>query len=257
MRTAFLVLLSANLLFLAWAQWIDGPRDEAAQDSLAKLPRLQLVEEAPPALKPTSELAQKMSYHPFSNPDAVCTSIGPFNEIKSAARAAGRLRELGYRPQQRAEPGETLQGFWVFIAGLRSDDDMARIMDKLEKNGFTDAHVMKPSADGRRVSVGLFSARERAERRAKAMALMGLDPQISERDFPGTLYWVDVSAQPDAPHFNAPGLLAQIGYQNARIRSCPANVEPAPNEYLSPEDEDGIIVRSLPRTTVAAAPTRK
>lgn len=257
MRTAFLVLLAANLLFLAWAQWIDAPRDEAAQDSLAKLPRLQLVNEGPPALKPTSELAQKMSYHPFSKLDALCTSIGPFNEIRSAARAAGRLRELGYNPQQRAEPGETLQGFWVFIAGLGSDDDTARVMEKLEENGFTDAHVMKASADGRRVSVGLFSARDRAERRAKAMESMGFDPQIAERDFPGTLYWVDVTAHPDAPQLDTQGLLAQIGYQNARIRSCPANAEPAPNEYPFPDDEDGIIVRSLPRTTVASAPTRK
>ena len=54
MRAIFLALLSANLLFLAWAKWIDGPHTGVAQDSLARLPRLQLVTEQPPARKPTS-----------------------------------------------------------------------------------------------------------------------------------------------------------------------------------------------------------
>ncbi|HEV7447467.1 MAG TPA: hypothetical protein VGO18_33170, partial [Steroidobacteraceae bacterium] len=56
MRAVFLVLLSANLLFLAWARWIDGPRDAGAQDSLSRLPRLQLVTESPPGSKPTSAI---------------------------------------------------------------------------------------------------------------------------------------------------------------------------------------------------------
>ena len=56
MRAVFLVLLSANLLFLAWARWIDGPRDVGAQDSLSRLPRLQLVTESPPGSKPTSAI---------------------------------------------------------------------------------------------------------------------------------------------------------------------------------------------------------
>jgi len=45
MKAVFLLVLSANLLFLAWAQWIDSPRDADEQDRLRRLPRLHLVEE--------------------------------------------------------------------------------------------------------------------------------------------------------------------------------------------------------------------
>jgi hypothetical protein len=52
MKAAFLLVLSANLLFLAWAQWIDSPRDAGEQDRLRRLPSLQLVDEIPPGRKP-------------------------------------------------------------------------------------------------------------------------------------------------------------------------------------------------------------
>jgi len=122
-RAIFLILLSANLLFLAWARWIDGPRDVGAQDSLARLPRLQLVTDSPPGTKPTSAIAHPATASlaslttasptnlptPLVNSGAVaektsfrlvepaqsCTSLGPFNDIASAARAAGLLTQRG------------------------------------------------------------------------------------------------------------------------------------------------------------------
>jgi hypothetical protein len=252
-RTAFLVLLSVNLLFLAWAHWIDSPHEANSQDGLSKLPRLKLVTEAPPGPKPTSASAQKMAFHEAPSPSTVCTSVGPFYELASAARAAGMLHDLGLTPRQRAEEGETLEGYWVFVGGMQSDDEVAQVAQKLDMSGFTDAHVMKPSLDGRRVSVGLFSQRDRAERRAKAVQHIGLDPQIAERKFPGTVYWVDVGLQPGAKELHAPGLLSQVGYKNAGIQPCPPRMHEHEDE-VAPEPRDDGITRSLPRTTVASAP---
>src|SRR5581483_1471866 len=194
----FLALLAANLLFLAWARWVDTPPEPTRQDAVARLPRLMLVTEAPPAPKRTSASAQKMI---FRDPEGTCTSIGPFNDLASAVKAAAALTERGFSPRQRVEEGETVEGYWVYVGGMGSDDDVARVVQRLEKSGFTDAHVMKEAAEGRRVSVGLFSKRERAEHRALAVQHMGLDPQIAERRFPGTVYWVDVArALADPPH---------------------------------------------------------
>jgi hypothetical protein len=65
MKAAFLMLLSVNLLFLAWAQWIDSPRDAHEQDRLGRLPRLQLVEESPPDRKPMAAAFPRTSL-PYS-----------------------------------------------------------------------------------------------------------------------------------------------------------------------------------------------
>ena len=253
MRTAFYILLAVNMLFLAWAHWIDGPPEVGTKEGLSRLPRLQLVTELPPAATQPSAAApsaQKMVFHEPAPP--ACASVGPFNEIVSAARTAGMLRDLGFTPRQRAAAGESLEGYWVFVAGMKTDEEIAAVVQKLGTSGFTDAHVMKPSPEGRRISVGMFSQRERAERRAKAIQHMGFDPQIAERKFPGTLYWVDVNAEPDAQELRAEGLLAQVGYKSAGVQPCPAGRQEQLYPAAAPQDES--VPPPLPRTKVASAP---
>ncbi len=277
-----MTLLVANLLFLAWAEWIDAPRDAGSQDALAHLPRLQLVGEsaapkptagslpavplAPPpvaansppailpsvmpppsptAVAPAPAVAEKMVLHVPEAPQTAqrCTSVGPFNDIAHAARAAGLLTQRGYHLQQRAEEGETIEGYWVFVGGMQSDDDVNEVVDRLEKNGFTDAHVMKNFSTNRRISVGMFSTRERADKRAAAVKKMGLAPEVGERKFPGTVYWVDVAltsaAQKPPPEY----LFADIGPARVALQPCPAGLRPATSPLL-------------PRTAVAGAPLR-
>jgi SPOR domain len=238
-RIVFLTLLVANLLFLAWAQWIDGPRDAGAHDALSHLPRLQLVGEqeapkpsaaiAPPAppeaLAPV--VAEKVALQIPNLPQVPrCTTVGPFNDIAHAARAAGLLTQRGFKLQQRAEEGETIEGYWVFVGGLASDQDVNEVVTRLEQNGFTDAHVMKNFSTNRRISVGMFSTRDRADKRAAAIKAMGLTPEVGERKFPGTVYWVDValaSADQKPPDY----LFAEIGNTQVEMQPCPTALRPA------------------------------
>jgi hypothetical protein len=257
-RAVFLILLVANLLFLAWAQWIDGPRDTGAHDALSHLPRLQLIEEKeapkpsasnsqppPSALAPAPPVeAEKVSLQiPNLPPVPRCTSIGPFNDIAHAARAAGLLTQRGYKLEQRAEEGETIEGYWVFVGGMTSDEEVNDVVARLEKNGFTDAHVMKNFSTNRRISVGMFSTRDRADKRAAAVAAMGLTPEVGERKFPGTIYWVDValaSADDKTPPLY---LFADIG--NTRVQMLPCAVTLTPGTAPLPASV---------RTTIASAP---
>ena len=277
MRAVFLILLSANLLFLAWARWIDGPRDAGAQDSLSRLPRLQLVTESSPGPKPTSAtfsaatgsrpiletappaisglvMAEKTSFRPVE-PGQTCTTVGPFNDIASAARAAGLLTQRGFHLQQRAEEGEAIEGYWVFVGGMQSEEDVAEVVGRLQKSGFNDAHIMKNYSTNRRVSVGMFSTRDRAEKRAAAVRNMGLQPEIGERRFPGTVYWVDVTLNrgPGIKQLLPEYLFADIGHAKVAMQPCPRRLLEPGAPLHAPDDEDGV-VWGLPRTTVASAP---
>lgn len=276
MRAIFLILLSANLLFLAWARWIDGPRATGVQDSLSSLPRLQLVTESPPGPKPTSAnstvaqptlasstladttsaVVERTSLR-TAEPARTCTSVGPFNDITSAARAAGLLTQRGFSLQQRAEEGETIEGYWVFVGGMQSDEEVAVVIGRLEKSGFTDAHIMKSYSTNRRVSVGMFSSRDRAEKRAAAVRNMGLQPEIGERKFPGTVYWVDVALErgPGFKQLPPEYSFADIGQVRVGIQPCPAGLRPG-----EPADEPGDggngVTWELPRTAEAGTPVR-
>ena len=80
-------------------------------------------------------------------------------------------------------------------------------MRTLTQAGLNDARVMPESDAGRRVSVGLFSERGRAERRARALRRLGLEPEIGERHVPGSVYWVDIDLGPDDSSVSTEGLL--------------------------------------------------
>ncbi|HET9388151.1 MAG TPA: SPOR domain-containing protein [Steroidobacteraceae bacterium] len=256
MRNLFLALLAANLLFLAWARWVDTPPEPTRQDAVARLPRLLLVTEAPPAPKPTSDSAQKMDFREAGLP-ADCISVGPFNDMTSAARTAAALTDRGFRLHQRAEEGEAVEGYWVYVGGMQTDDEVTQVVQRLDKSGFTDAHIMRESSEGRRVSVGMFSKRERADRRALAVKHMGLNPEVAERRFPGTVYWVDVTV-PAERQLPAEVLQGDSTTGSVGAQDCPASESPAPEQRLAPsrtlQARDGAAGRAAPRTKVASAP---
>jgi hypothetical protein len=137
------------------------------------------------------------------------------------------LTQRGFKLQQRAEEGETIEGYWVFVGGLNSDQDVNEVVAQLEKNGFTDAHVMKNFSTNRRISVGMFSTRDRADKRAAAIKAMGLSPEVGERKFPGTVYWVDVAfatADQKPPDY----LFADIGSASqVQMQPCPTALRPS------------------------------
>jgi hypothetical protein len=81
---------------------------------------------------------------------------------------------------------------------------------------------------------------------------MGLEPEVGERKFPGTVYWVDVAltsrAQKPPPEY----LFADIGHAKVEMLPCPAGLRPrdgvAPGSETA-DDEDRV-------ARVASAPPR-
>ncbi len=260
MRALFFALLFANLAYLAWAGWVDVPQPVPTNEIYARLPRLKLVGEqaaptppapAPPAPKTSSsapsDLAKKTALAEPQSQVSRCASIGPFASESEASEAAAKLRDKGLSPRQRSEAGEVAKGFWVYIGGLKSDREVAQVLRVLEQSHVDDAHAMPPgSSEDRRVSVGLFSERERADRRAQSLRKLDLQPEVAPRTVPGTVYWVDVDAPPGAVASAlgalvpagtgaagaagpavGPAAMPAIGSASIQAVSCPGSTQPA------------------------------
>jgi hypothetical protein len=239
-RIAFFVLLAVNLVYLAWAGWIDVPSTPVAAKTARALPELQLATDVAPSDHTT--LAPRSAGTSTSPPVATlastevpsagasntrCVSVGPFSDLTRAARGAALLHDRGFNPKQRAEPGEMWEGFWVYVGGLKSAADEAKVVKTLERAGINDAHAMPESDAGRRVSVGLFTEKDRAQKRAAAVTRLGYTAEIVDRKQPGTVYWVDLelSANGTVP---TEGLLSdEDAGGRLEIRVCPAS-GPAP-----------------------------
>jgi hypothetical protein len=229
-RAAFFLLLFANLVFLAWAQWIDPPQPAATNDVYAKLPRLKLVGEQPQeSNRPSSGSARKTALEAGQAPApaaaARCLSVGPFDDEPSATRGSALLRERGLTPRQRTQQGEVSKGFWVYIGNLKTDHDVSEVLRTLQQSHVDDAKVMPDTAsDAHRVSIGVFSDHDRADRRAQSIKKLGLEPEIAERKLPATVFWLDVDVPAVA---TGPGPQDLAG--NATSGAAQTQVTPCPS----------------------------
>jgi hypothetical protein len=253
-RIALFALLALNLVYLAWAGLIDAPpAAPSAKASDPRLPQLALASEA------DREVAQNVASASSSAAGQIvpaiadqgaslsttsthCVSVGPFNDLARAARAAALLRDRGFTPQQRAEAGELWDGYWVYVGGLATTADEAKVLKSLERAGITDAHVMPQVATGRRVSVGFFSERDRAEKRAEAVKRLGFAPEIAERKQAGSVYWVDLELGAKDRTVPTEGLITlEDAGSRLEIRVCPVSAPDPPRSppsrpQLSPRD---------------------
>jgi hypothetical protein len=220
-RAAFFLLLLVNLAFLAWAEWIDVPQPAPSNDIYAKLPRLKLVGEDPADNKrPSSASARKTALQP-PPPAARCLSIGPFDDQAGATRGASLLRQKGFSPLQRTQPGEVSKGFWVYIGDLKTDHDVTQVLRTLDQSHVDDAKVVEDAADTHRVSVGFFTDRDRADRRAQSLKKLGLDAAVTERKVPATLFWMEIEIPPGSGTPTVQDLLGEGATGPVAVAPCP------------------------------------
>jgi hypothetical protein len=222
-RNVLLALLFLNLAYFAWAHWIDAPKAAPAGDAIVKLPPLRLVEEVPPEQRPKPGAAK-----PAPLPTA-CLSVGPFGDLDNSAHAAALLKAKGFDPRQRAEAGQVTDGFWVYAAGFKSQAETDKALVSLEHAGIHDALVMPETAEaGRRLSLGLYSERARAEKRVQAVRAAGLDARVAERKLPASIYWVDLTTPPGVTSVPIEDLFAEGVSSKISVQPCPVSPEATP-----------------------------
>jgi len=262
-RFVVYVLLAVNLVYLAWAGWVRSPEPVVPVKQEGSLPQLALATEGIPrtdkpvtvanasgaaALPVGARAAETVSTSSQANR---CVSVGPFADLAQAARGAALLRDRGFQPQQRAEQGDLWDGYWVSIAPDAPGGE-AKVMKALENAGIKDARVMPGAGDGRRVSVGLFSERDRAEKRAQAVKKLGYTAEITERRQPGTVYWVDLDINANDRSVPTEGLMSLDGAgSRLEIRVCPGNEPPPSPTSPPPNPRDA---RPAATTADASAP---
>ena len=217
MRHAFFALLLINLVYFAWAHWIDVPQAAPVNAALAKLPTLKLLEEVPPAQRP-----QPATSKAAPAPSAACLSVGPFPDVGDSAHAAALLKAKGFDPKQRAEQAQASDGYWVYVGGFKTQADADHALLTLQRAGIKDAMVMPETAEaGRRVSLGLYSERGRADRRAEVVHAAGLDAQVVDRKVPSAIYWIDLAPLPGMNTVPLQDLFAEGVSSRIAVQPCP------------------------------------
>jgi cell division septation protein DedD len=236
-RAAFLALVAINIVFFAWAQWIDVPaRLPAAADRDAGIPPLQLEQKgnaasslpsgaaapaAPAAAAPSTPAVAE------STPSTRCRSLGPFDDVNVANAAADRLRTRGMNPHDRSADTVNPNVYWVYIGEL-TVELQRRAIQTLNNAGIHDAVSMTQPEQSDRVSVGVFADQAHAVRRAEQVRALGLKPTLGMRQHTVTAHWIDfelkpAEMEPSLSELTGPAVRGGIGLGPLKFADCPAS----------------------------------
>jgi hypothetical protein len=223
LRAFFLLLLLANILFLAWTRWVAPAPVVAGRPTPASAGAgsIRLVSEAPLAAE-LSSAVQGTGLADVTAGGLACVSGGPFLDQAAAGQAASRLERLGFTSRQRASRDDVWVGQWVRVENLATAEDAANALAALKAAGIADAYVLADEPPGNVVSLGVFADPAKAAEASAAAQKAGFTTLTEDRFQQADVFWLDVDRQANE---GLPGLevFQGEGAQPTRVelRPCP------------------------------------
>jgi hypothetical protein len=220
LRVLFLLLLLANVLFLAWTRWV-VPVTPVTIDAPApggrELQPIRLRAESPngPATADDPSGAGLLA--------AACVSVGPFIDPAHAAAANAQLERLGFTSRRRVSQDEVRVGYWVRVLNLATPADATNALATLKAAGLGDAYVLAEGESDNTVSVGVFADPRRAAEVSATVQKAGFTPETSDRLRTLEVLWLDIDRQANGglPSLESLGTPPQGGLPYD-LRACPA-----------------------------------
>ena len=221
MRVLFLLLLLANVLFLAWTRWV-VPVTPATIDAPApggrELQPIRLRTESPNASATVAEDS--------SGPGllaAGCVSVGPFIDPDHAQAANAQLERLGFTSRRRVSQDEVRVGYWVRVPNLATPADATNGLATLQAAGLGDAYVVAEGEPDNTVSVGVYSDPRRAAEVSAIVQKAGFTPETSDRLRTLEVLWLDIDRKANGglPSLESLGTPPEGGLPYD-MRACPA-----------------------------------
>ena len=219
MRVPFLILLLANILFLAWSFWVATPASIDAPVAPPANPRgLRLAAES-------ATTGAGAATRETSPAGAACVSFGPFVDAASLADASARLERLGYRARSRQATEEIASARWVSVTDLATPADAANALTALRAVGLADAYVVTDTTPATTISVGVVNDPARADEVAATVRGAGLEPRITVRTRSADVSWLDVDRSDNEGLPDVSALRGGTGAAGATLemRVCPAS----------------------------------
>jgi hypothetical protein len=194
LRALFLLLLLANVLFLAWTRWVvpppSAPAASAAAAASQALQPIRLQSEPAPAA--TAAFPDPASQSLLS---ASCVSVGPFIDPAHAEMATAQLERLGFSSRRRVAQDEVRVGYWVRVPGLATPADATNALGTLQAAGLGEAYVIDGEETGTTLSIGVYADAAKAAEVAKTVREAGFTPETSDRLRTLEVLWLDVDRQ--------------------------------------------------------------
>ncbi|MBC8212255.1 MAG: hypothetical protein H8E21_14435 [Gammaproteobacteria bacterium] len=198
MKVFFALLLLTNILF-ALIQWL-LPYEQVIKSSSLPLnsEKLRLLEEieVAPARQPPpidASITQPSFELPSTVPDRLCYTLGPFKDQQIAQEVALNFKQNRIAISSRSSLEKEYMGMMVYLDGMETREDAARVADSLALKGVKDYIIVSEPERQNVLSLGVFSLKKNAEGRFNRIRRLGYDVKSEARYRNRTIYWLDYS----------------------------------------------------------------
>jgi hypothetical protein len=231
-RTAFLVLLLANVGFFAW--WRYGSPTDAASDPAPlarqidpeKLKVVAAKDLPPPSpAKPVAAIKPEPAPQPPASPPVAlkCLEWGSFT-LTDAPRAEKSLEPLALGPRLGQRRTEETAGWWVFIPPQKIANPRQAALRKaaeLRNLGIEDYFIVQEEGQHRwALSLGVFRTEEAARARLAVLRAQGVRTAlVGSRETVVPKVWLQVKGVDPALEAKLKELTVQV--ESTELRACP------------------------------------
>ena len=222
MRTAFLVLVLANVAFFAWARYL-SPADSAADSApLARQiepEKLRILGAAEPA--PAQPNAKPAATLPMPAVALACMEWGSFT-LADAPRAQKMLDPLALGPRLGQRRTEETAGWWVYIPPQGTRQNALKKAAELKALGVEEYFVVADEGPFRwGVSLGVFRTEEAALARLASLRRLGVKTaEIGARETIVPKVWLQVQGVDPLLEGRLREVAKQI--EGSELHACPA-----------------------------------
>jgi len=231
-RTAFFVLLLANLGFFVWAYFGAGRGSDEPQLVEQQLnPQEIRLLSADQVAKLAGERAKQSLDRPKAPPKApvsACLELGGFSpgEVARVQQALEPLA-LGSRLSQRR--AEEVANYWVFMPPLRNRQAANLKAAELRKLGVEDFFIILEDPKLRfAISLGVFKTEEAARTRLAELRTKGVrTARVGARETPVQKVYFSIREVPDALATKLNDL--RQAFAGTELKDCPAEEKRAGN----------------------------
>ena len=211
MRWIFLCLISFNLVYFSWQQWLESERPRQViskpvaggqEGERLMLLTERLPEIGSPAPPPSIGVAKVSSIHQAVDhvehkKQALCPHAGPFGAESDAVELLRLLRDDGYLAEtQSVEISKDVDN-WVLIPARVSKRESMVLLKELQAKKI-DSYLVAEGEHRNAISLGLFKKRSSAEGVQERMLAAGYESNIQTLERLTFEYWVriDMSNEP-------------------------------------------------------------
>ena len=239
MKRVLLALLVLNVAFFGYARFAGELAPPPGAEPPAPIPRLSLLSELKAPAGPS------------------CLSVGSFAEHAIADQAATWLRNAHHLSRDRSAEVAGPATYWVMLT-TTTLQQAARIAMRLKAASVSDVEVTPPGANqtDATVSFGIYSERERADRRVTELRRLAVSATVVEQQHRLTQWWLDIPQRAGEPPLDAAVLHKAVpATAGAAVGPCPAPAAgPAPAPSGGPAAAPGSADPSSPGTAPAKLP---